>query len=238
MDKQTVDLWDLECTNLNADFGYILCAGIKELGKKTVTTLSIADFPTYKKNPTDDKLLVKAIRDRLAQSGAWITWYGQRFDQPFLNSRLTYHRLTPLPPVPHIDGWRIAREKLKLHSNRLASVSSFLEIEEKTPLNGPIWIKASAGDPAALKYVVKHCKQDVLVLEQAFEQIRQLATSGPNLALIQGKASTGCPRCGHAVLQRRGYRITAVCKYQRYQCSGCGAWTHGKPERVKGVIVS
>lgn len=121
----------------------------------------------------------------------------------------------------------------------MASVSSFLQIEEKTPLNGPIWIKASAGDPKALKYVVQHCKQDVLVLEQAFENIRQLATSGPNMALITGNGNTGaCPRCSSGKLQKRGFRITAVCKYQRYQCQACGAWTHGKPERVKGVIAS
>lgn len=236
MDKQPILLWDLECTNLNADFGYILCAGVKELGKKGVKTFSVADYPEYKKDPTNDKRLVKDVRDYLSKAGAWITWYGQRFDQPFLNSRLTYHRLTPMPPVPHIDGWRIAREKLKLHSNRLASVSSFLQIEEKTPLNGPIWIKASAGDPSALKYVIQHCKQDVLVLEQAFENIRQLATSGPNVALIRGGSGSECPRCGEDSLQKRGFRVTVSQKYQRFQCQSCGAWSHGKPERIKNVL--
>lgn len=234
--KQPIYLWDLECTNLNADFGYILCAGIKELGKGTVKTFSVADYPAYSKDPTNDKDLVKDVRDYLATAGAWITWYGQGFDQPFLNSRLTYHRLTPLPPVPHIDGWRIAREKLKLHSNRLASVSSFLQIIEKTPLNGPIWIKASAGDPAALKYVIKHCKQDVLVLEEAFENIRQLATSGPNVAIISGTGVGSCPRCGANKLQSRGFRITVSQQYKRFQCQGCGAWSHGKPETIKGIV--
>lgn len=230
-----VFLWDLECTNLNADFGYLLCAGVKQLGKGSVKTFSVADYKAYSKDPTNDKDLVKAVRDELSDADAWVTWYGSRFDVPFLNSRLTYHKLTPLPPVPHIDGWRIAREKLKLHSNRLASVSSFLEIEEKTPLNGPIWIKASAGNEASLKYVIKHCKQDVLVLEQAFEQIRQLATSGPNLAILEG-ATDKCPRCGVGRLQSRGYRVTVACRYKRYQCQKCGAWSHGKPEQIKGVV--
>ena len=234
-------MWDLECTNLNADFGYILCAGIKELGKGSVKTFSVADYPAYKKDPTNDKALVKDVRDYLSEAGAFITWYGQRFDQPFLNSRLTYYGLTPLPPVPHIDGWRIAREKLKLHSNRLASVSSFLQIAEKTPLNGPIWIKASAGDPGALKYVIKHCKQDVLVLEQAFEHIKQLATSGPNLSAIKsdgvGMSEQSCPRCGAAGrMQKRGFKITVAQKSQRYQCQSCGGWSHGRPVSIKGLI--
>jgi len=237
--KGPVFLWDLECTNLNANFGYILCAGVKELGKKGVKLFSVADYPGYKKDPTNDEKLVKDVRDYLSDAGAFITWYGQRFDVPFLNTRLTAYSLKPLPPVPHIDGWRIAREKLKLHSNRLASVSSFLDIEEKTPLNGPIWIKASAGDPSALKYVIKHCKQDVLVLEQAFERIRQLATSGPNIGIIQGKNVSACPRCGEeGQLQSRGTRTTVSQVYPRFQCQSCGAWSHGKPMKVKGLMAN
>ena len=198
----------------------------------------MADYATYKKDPTNDKLLLKEVRDELGNAGAWVTWYGQGFDQKFVNSRLTLHGLSPLPPVPHIDGWRIAREKLLLHSNRLASVSSFLGIEEKTPLNGPIWIKAGAGDPASLRYIIKHCKQDVVVLEQAYERIKHLATSGPNLAVILGDTSANsCPRCGEAnKLQKRGTRIASAVQYQRFQCTSCGAWSHGKPERIKGIL--
>lgn len=210
----------------------------KKLGQKTVNVRSVADYAAYKKDPTDDKQLLEEVRDVLSDAGAWVTWYGQGFDQKFVNSRLTLHGLSPLPPVPHIDGWRIAREKLLLHSNRLASVSSFLGIEEKTPLSGPIWVKAGAGNQTALNYVIKHCKQDVVVLEQAYERIKHLATSGPNIAVITGNSGAdSCPRCGvEGRLQRRGSRIASAVKYQRFQCQACGAWSHGRPERIKNVL--
>lgn len=231
-------LWDIEATNLKASFGYVLCVAWKKLGQKTVNVRSVADYATYKKDPTNDKQLLKDVRDVLSDAGAWVTWYGQGFDQKFVNSRLTLHGMSPLPPVPHIDGWRIAREKLLLHSNRLASVSSFLGIEEKTALSGPIWVKASAGDKKSLDYVVRHCKQDVVVLEQAYERIKHLATSGPNLAAIIGNSpANSCPRCGLSdKLQKRGTRIASAVKYQRFQCQGCGGWSLGKPERIKNVL--
>ena len=180
--------------------------------------------------------MLKDVRDELSKAGALISWYGPGFDIKYINTRLIGHRLTALPPIPNIDGWRIAKEKMKLTSNRLASVSSFLGVKEKTPLNGPIWIKASAGDPSALKYIITHCKQDVIVLEEVYELIKGLASTGPNIALIKDMGVDGCPRCGETRLQSRGFRFTISQRYKRFQCQACGAWSHGKPESIKGII--
>ena len=125
---------------------------------------------------------------------------------------------------------------MKLTSNRLASVSTFLGVKEKTPRNGPIWIKASAGHKSSLDYIIRHCKQDVVVLEEVYDLIKGLATTGPNVAIITGGDLDGCPRCGKSTLQSRGFRVTVTQTYKRYQCTSCGAWSHGKPEKVKGVI--
>jgi len=130
MSKPKVVLFDLECTNLNANFGYILCGSWKVLGEKKIHTATITDFPSFEKDCTNDKHVVKAIADALEDADVWVTWYGQRFDVPFLQTRLMYHGNKPMPPVPHVDGWRIARYKMRLNSNRLATVSAFLEVEE------------------------------------------------------------------------------------------------------------
>lgn len=243
-DKNRVILWDIESTNLNANFGYILAIAGKAIDDKKVTAFDVSKYSSYRGDPTNDKRLVRDAADYLASAGAWVTWYGSRFDVPFVNSRLIHHGYAPLPPIPHIDGWRIAREKMALHSNRLASVSSFLGLEEKTPLDGPTWIKASAGNKKALDYVVKHNIQDVIVLQQAFEKIRPLITSGPNLSLLKtgtkarDEDGQGCPICGSiGQLQRRGTSVTAVGMRQRYQCQKCGGWSRGKMERVEGLEV-
>ena len=247
MTDNAIKLWDIESTNLNANFGYILSIAVKDLGSKKVRCYAVDDYPLYKKDPTSDKALLEEATQDLASAGAWVTWYGAGFDVPFVNTRLLAHGMAPMPPIPHIDGWKIARYKMKLHSNRLASVSSFLNIQEKTPLNGPIWIKASAGDKKALQYIKEHNVQDVIVLEEAFNRIKPLITNGPNLSLLNrfersttklgGPHVQLCPVCSSSSLQKRGLSITTTGRRQRYQCSDCGGWSSGKVERAPGLDV-
>lgn len=217
-------LWDLECSNLNANFGYILAGGYKNLGDSKTKALHVGQYPKYANDPTDDKRLVKDLSDILSDADCWVTWYGLRFDVPYLNSRLIYHGYSPMPPVPHIDLWRVSRYQLRLNSNRLASASSFLGLEEKTRLDGPTWIRASAGHKPSLKYVVEHCIQDVEVLEQAYGKMRPLILNGPNVGIILSGDNYKCPNCG-GVRVRRGFRVTANGKKQRYQCNQCGGWS-------------
>lgn len=239
--KKKVKLWDIEATNLNANFGFVLSVAVKDLGEDKVRVYSIDQYPSFKHDPTDDRALLKDACEDLSDAGAWVTWYGQRFDVPYINSRQILHQRAPMPQVPHIDGWRIAREKMALNSNRLASVSTFLGVQEKTPLNGPIWVRASAGHKPSLKYIVEHNVQDVIVLEEVYRRIRPLISNGPNLALLETGGSAdavpgnACPICGEGRVVRRGFGIAKTGRYQRYQCNGCGGWSKGKVERVEGV---
>lgn len=164
----------------------------------------------------------------------WVTHYGTRFDVPMLNTRLLNHGLKPMPPMPHVDTWRVAKYRLKLHSNRLASVSAIFGLEDKTRLNGPIWVNAAAGHRPSINYVVNHCVQDVYVLEQAYNKIRCLAQNHPNLNLVEPK-ERGCPRCGAPSLQARGYNIAITRKSQRFQCTACGGWTSIPMRNAKEV---
>jgi DNA polymerase elongation subunit (family B) len=225
--KPKIVFWDLETTNLNANFGYLLCTGYKELGDKKAKVISISDFPSFKSDPTNDKFLVEEFRKVLAEADVTLGWYSSRFDVPYMSSRLLYHGLDVLPPTPHIDLWRTARYKLRLNSNRLASVAAFLDLEEKTPLTGPIWIKAAAGDKKSIEYVKEHCLQDVEVLEQAYLKLRPLVAQHPNLGLMSGR-DFHCPYCGSSKLQKRGFLVTPTRRYQRQHCQSCGAWSKDK----------
>lgn len=226
--KAKIKLWDLECSDLNANWGVVLCGGIKTYGKPGVVL-------PVSKTPTNDKEVVKRIAAEISDADAWVTWYGGRFDVPFLNSRLIFHKLNPLPPIPHIDGWRIAKYKLKLNSNRLASVQDFLGLEtEKTKVSGITWLKAISGDKGAMNYIVEHCRKDVEVLEEAYDRIKGLQTT-PLFNKATAEGHKGCAICGASAkhLVAHGPGFTAASKYTRYQCSECGAWTRGKAERVR-----
>lgn len=228
MKQPRILFWDIESTGLVANFGRMLCFGYKYLGDPKTHVISVTDFkkPFLHKHHNDYHV-VEAAKRVLEQAGAWCTWYGSRFDVPFVQTRLLKHGLTPLPsPFPHIDGWRIARDKLKLSSNRLASVSDFLGLEDKTPLNGEIWNNASAGDPKAIKYVVEHCRQDVVVLEQAYLKLRPLITSHPVLRKLDTDSQNPCAVCGEENTKiKRGKRVAVNKVYQQYQCRGCGHWS-------------
>ena len=230
--SRNVIVWDIESTHLSANFGYILCIGWKRLDASRIYIPALRDFNGVCKtchqvnNPIDDKKLLEHIYPILSQADAWITWFGKGFDQKFVNTRLMHHGMDPLPPVPHIDGWRTAKSKLRLTSNRLATVQQFLNLPvSKTPVTGRHWNLASGGDPKAADYIIEHCRKDVKVLEQAYEKMLPLIVDSPHMGLIKGKPD-GCPRCGLPALKTNPSWIysSATRSYQRYKCTACGGW--------------
>jgi len=237
-------IWDLETTNLSGNFGYILCGAWKVYGKRGIHVVSIADTKTFERDPTNDKLLCKALLKSLEGADMWVAHFGKWFDRTMMNTRLLGHGLTPLPPIPLIDTWRISKDNLKLNSNRLDTITKWLGVEEKTPLDGKTWIKAMAGHKPSIRYVIQHCKQDVLVLEQVYEKIRCLSTNHPNVNLVHDETDgTGpvlekCPICGQAKLQRRGKSPTRTRWYQRYQCQNCGGWSKGPGQKHPTEIIT
>ena len=220
--------WDLETSSLNADYGVILCAGFKTVGTGKAKVLSVADY-TGKDILEREKKLLKDISIELLDSDIWLTWYGTYFDIPFVNSRLLYHRLPVLPATyPHIDGWKVSRNRLKLRNNRLKTVQEFLGTEtEKDSVLGPIWIKAMNGDHKALQYVINHCFKDIKALEEVYVLLRPLIIDHP------WNGNGACGTCGESKLQKRGIHLTRTRKYQRFQCMSCGSWSKGNQPIAK-----
>lgn len=228
--------WDLECSSLNADYGVILCCGFKEVDGPKPEVLNAFD---YRSKDNDlikaERRLLKDVSKRLLQADVWLTHYGTWFDIPFLNTRLLYHRLPIVPAnFNHIDTWKISRNRLKLRNNRLVTIQSFLKTDtEKNAIKPEQWIRALGGHQKSMDYIVEHCRRDVVALAEVYKIIRPLVLDHPNRGLIDGRG--GCSVCGAEKLQKRGFHITRVYRWQRYQCTGCGAWSRStKPlERIK-----
>lgn len=228
MPEPKIVFFDIEATNLRADFGYMLCASFKQLGKDP-ETVAITDFPLHKRDPTNDKRVVREVVKRLVAADIIVTWYGKGFDVPYVNARAIVHNQPIVPGnINHIDLWWTARKKLKLSSNRLANVQRFLGLEnKKTALDGPTWVRAQAGHRPSINYVIEHCEADVTVLEDAYMRLRSLITQHPPVSLITGVLDA-CPNCGSQNLQSNGWRYTAASVYRRVFCKGCGAWSRDK----------
>jgi len=223
-------LWDIESSDFAADYGFVFCIGWKWLGEKKVNIIRIRETDEFKKDVTDDRGVIEMFRQVLEQADYQVTWYGERFDFPFVNTRALCNNQLPLPMVPHADGWRTARKKLKFQNNRLDGVSRAIPVlpgkkrELKTYIEGRHWVRAKAGYIDALAYVETHCIADIKVLENVYLTLRPFAVNPPNLSKVIQPEIHGCPACGEKSVHRRGYFVTANGKKQRVRCQACGHW--------------
>lgn len=219
-------LFDIESTNLDADFGTTLAFGWKEHGEAKSHVISLLDYNPKcdgcgRIDADDDKKLLETAYSVLSGVDMIVSWYGKGFDVPFLNTRMLDAGLKPLPPIPHVDLYFTAKHQLKLSSNRLANVQAFLRLSaEKTPLTRRMWRQAEAGNPKAIRYVAHHCYMDVEVLEQVYDKLRPYVRQHPR---VRGYGP--CRICGSTRIQSRGTTITHLVKpKRRVQCQECGAW--------------
>lgn len=233
MTKPRIYAWDLETSDLNANGGFIIAASIVDTTEPDTVHRSfrVDDYPAWVSDPWNDLELIRDLCKELGRADSWVTYYGKRFDHPFLNTRILYWRgkgekVDHLKTVPHIDLYDTAKRRLKLHSNRLQVVSDLLGHGDKTPLQLPAWRKAAGGHKPSIDYVVEHCDRDAIILAKNYIDLRPLIVSHPHVGMLSGgSASDSCPTCGSKALQRRGTYVTPATVRQRLWCKKCGKWS-------------
>jgi len=168
---------DIEATNLDADFGMMLSWYIKTAGKNEYFSGIIKTEEI--RNYTFDKRIVEELLEAFNHYDVVWAHYGsdRRFDIPFIRTRAFRWKLEEKLPKNMelfiMDTYPIARNKLKLHSNRLASIAELLDVKvKKTPLSPRQWELAKAGNKEALDYVALHNKRDVQVLEGVHKRLK------------------------------------------------------------------
>jgi hypothetical protein len=168
--------FDLETTNLKANFGRILCASVADMFGN-VRTFRIDEAPYARPKRRDDIALAVALRDYLEQFDVIMGWYSKMFDVPFLNTRLLIGNERPLrADIMHVDAiWKAKKGSMALHSARLDALAKTFRLDvQKTGLDPDIWNDAADGDKEAMDYVVEHCEHDVLVLRKVFHVLKPL----------------------------------------------------------------
>ena len=213
-------LWDIESTGLYLDFARLLCIGYKWYGEKKVHIPKI-ELPESGSWDKAEKQLVKDFMEVYEQADILVTYNGKRFDVPAVQAKALHYGLGVLPNTPHVDLYYTAKSNLKISRKSLQNVGFFLGLnQEKTPVNGKLWLEAQSGNKKALKDIVDHCRADVLMLEEAYTVMRPLVRTHPR---VDGYGP--CRVCGSRKLQRRGPYITKTKNNaQRVQCQECGSW--------------
>lgn len=201
---------------------HLISAAWKELGEDKVHAVAITDDPkSFNKDPHDDYIVCKKLHEVLSSADAIVHHNGNRFDIKYVETRLLKHGFSPLPPIPMIDTYQVAKSRFLFNSNKLDYLGKFLGLGKKIETTPGLWMKALRGDAAAIKAMVVYNKQDVLLLEKVFLKLRPFIQNHINRQLF---GLSGCPRCGSKKIQRRGVHRAITRVYQRLQCMSCGGW--------------
>lgn len=211
---------------LKASITSIICAGWKVLGEPGVSCINAWDFPQWSSDVNDDSEVVRAIYEVLKDADCVVTHNGRRFDWKFVQTRLIYHGLAPLPKIHHVDTCAESKRNLMVFNNRLNTVARFLTEKEKMEHEGwELWVKVHGRVLEAMETMSRYCQQDVLVLEEVFQKLRPVITSLPNYNLFSPLKEKSCPNCGSSRLKSEGKRHTSTRSYRRYCCQDCKSWS-------------
>lgn len=216
---------------------YILCFAYKWLDDKKTHVVSLPDFKNYKDNPEDDSALVKELHTLFDEADIIIAHNGDNFDLRKTNARFLYHGLTPPSPYKSIDTLKMARKYFKFNSNRLDDLGKILNLGEKNHTGGfSLWKGCLNGNKTSWKQMADYNKQDVVLLEKVYKALLPWIHNHPNRGLLEGKR-VACPNCSGSNVQRRGFNYTRVGKYQRWQCTDCGAWSQERKTEKTDVVL-
>lgn len=155
---------DIEAANLNADYGTVVVVSVKPYKGKPVT---------FTAPPGRDKELLRAVTAEMHKYQCWVTFYGKRYDIPFLNSRLLYHGLPLLERRHHIDMWMVMRMRTHLSRRNQAHLLSWLGTpESKMAVSPNIWSEMAVKPKEKLEILKQRCESDVAGLEAMYERTK------------------------------------------------------------------
>ena len=171
--QERVGYLDIESTGLKGNWDYCLCWCLKiqggEILGRHLTKREIVDYKF-------DKNLMKELIDTIRGFDRIVTYYGMRFDIPFIKTRCEKWGLE-FPAYRDLwqtDVYFIAKANLLLHSTRLMHVCDLMGIPNKEhKLDPDIWQKAQSGHVPSLDWIFQHCREDVTSLEMAHERLKK-----------------------------------------------------------------
>jgi uncharacterized protein YprB with RNaseH-like and TPR domain len=166
----TIGFFDIETSNLKANYGIMFGYAIKTHNKDEIRKSWITEKDL--RSGIYDKKVVQDCIDDLMKYDRIVTYFGTRFDLPFVRTRAAVHNLDfPLfGQILHKDLYYLIRSKFQLHSNRLdVACETILGDSLKTRINPTIWMQAMQGGKDALDYIEDHCDKDVIDLERLYD---------------------------------------------------------------------
>lgn len=166
-----IGYFDIETTNLKANFGVVLSWCLKYENDKDIRYSLITKDELF--NLKFDKRVVQELVEELKNVDILVTYFGKNFDVKYIRTKALYWGVD-FPQYGSIYHWDVyyhVKKNLKLHRHSLDVVTNYLGIKGKTPLEWDTWLRAQYGDKKALNNVLKHNKGDVVILEKLHKKL-------------------------------------------------------------------
>jgi uncharacterized protein YprB with RNaseH-like and TPR domain len=157
---------DIESDGFAANFNIMLSWSLKERGGKVFTD-HITKRDLFYGNR--DKRITKTLIDCMRHFDIICTYYGTKFDLPFVRTRAIYHGLEfpGYAEIIHFDLCYVVKRVFKLNRSTLDNAARLIRVaENKNHIDWEIWNLAHFGDAKSLEYVMEHNILDVKVLEE------------------------------------------------------------------------
>jgi uncharacterized protein YprB with RNaseH-like and TPR domain len=166
-----IGYFDIEATNLKADFGVMLSYALKKRGEDEIfsNVIQQEDIDSLKL----DAPLVEQCLEDLKKFDMIVTYYGTGYDIPFVRTRALKWNI-PFPEygaLIHHDLYYVAKSKLKLSRSSLENVGKLIGVGDlKNHLEPDIWTQALISEKAR-DYILDHNERDVILLEKAHDKL-------------------------------------------------------------------
>lgn len=182
----------------------------------------------------NDKKMLKEFVSILDQADEVLAHNGDNFDIKWLRTRCIYYRIPFKPFITSIDTLKDFRRLFRMNSNRLDYVGEYLGLGRKRNSGGTdTWKRIMMkNDVAAMRKMVRYCKQDVILLEKIWDVLNPYVAPKTHY----GTWFNECPECGLQRLRKRNRRVSAsgVGKYEM-QCQNCGKWCTIPESKLKKI---
>lgn len=178
---------------------------------------------------------VRKAHEMLDAADAVVTFNGDRFDIPMLNTEFSLLGLAPPSPYTRIDLYKTVRKHFAHMSKSLGYVARELGTTSKLDNSGmSLWLAVMRGDKDAQVAMRRYNLGDIAATESLYNRLLPWIDGHPSMALEYGEHA--CPNCGSANLRKEGTASTPTRVYQRYQCRGCGKWSRATRSQASTTI--
>jgi hypothetical protein len=198
--------------------GNIICACYKWAHEKVVHSVEW--------NANGDKRLLEDLLPVLMEADHIIAQNGDRFDIPYLNTRILMNGLGPVPEWKTVDTLVIARRRFRFPSNRLDAMGKFCLGEGKIRTDIEWWTNITErDDPKAMRKMVRYCKKDVRLLEAQYKLMAPFHKPKSHVGVSLGRPKWTCMHCGSKKVYKNKTRYTTAGTTQhQMQCNKCGRY--------------